>query len=324
MGMSRIASVLLNGVALLALTTSLASASPLALTAAGISQGLVLTTFASGFSSTSANGAGPISYVNVPGSNNVLVSGYADHLLYNFATNADGQTIGNGTASTQAYSAPAGLAVLGGNIYVADQGYGVSRVDSSGNLISATAAMSGATGIVGSVATGQLYVSAAGGLYTLSTSGTQTLFKSGNYDGLTVSGNGQVLFAEANQHIYGYDLTNSGTQVFDSGFISGADGALLANLGGQDVLFVNTNNGELWEVNLSNSSQTLIADGGSRGDLMSLDTTNNTAIISQSNSLVRLSLPSGSSFSGVQVPEPASIAVLGVGLLGLLRLRRRK
>lgn len=88
------------------------------------------------------------------------------------------------------------------------------------------------------------------------------------------------------------------------------------------MLFVNTNFGELWEVSLNDSTQTLVASGGSRGDLVSYDTSNNTAILSQTDSMLRLSLPAGSSFSTTNVPEPGTLALMGFGLLGLARVRR--
>ncbi len=90
------------------------------------------------------------------------------------------------------------------------------------------------------------------------------------------------------------------------------------------MLFVNTNLGELWEVSLNDSTQTLVASGGSRGDLVSYDTSNNTAILSQTDSMLRLSLPAGFSFSTstTNVPEPGILALMGFGLLGLARVRR--
>ncbi len=157
----------------------------------------------------------------------------------------------------------------------------------------------------------------------LEITGAVSVLATGGFDGLSVSADGTELFAEDNQHVYGYTLSTNAV-VFDSGFIAGADGALVANLAGTPVLFVNTNYGDIYEVALSDSTQTLIADSGSRGDIAALDTSNNTAIFSQSNTLVRLSLPAGSSFGVTAVPEPASLALFGIGLFGIARLRRAR
>ncbi len=64
----------------------------------------------------------------------------------------------------------------------------------------------------------------------------------------------------------------TGAQVFDSGFIpDGIDGTAIGygNLAGN--IFVNTNGGTVFEVNLTTNAQTLIASGGSRGDFVTVD-----------------------------------------------------
>ena len=217
------------------------------------------------------------------------------------------------------------MAALNGSIYVADQGGGaISRIVGYGNVLGLAGYVGGATGLTASTATGLLYASGSAGLVSLNpTTGAVSVLATGGFDGLSVSADGTELFAEDNQHVYGYTLSTNAV-VFDSGFIAGADGALVANLAGTPVLFVNTNYGDIYEVALSDSTQTLIADSGSRGDIAALDTSNNTAIFSQSNTLVRLSLPAGSSFGVTAVPEPASLALFGIGLFGIARLRRAR
>ena len=217
------------------------------------------------------------------------------------------------------------MAALNGSIYVADQGGGaISRIDGYGNVLGLAGYVGGATGLTASTATGLLYASGSAGLVSLNpTTGAVSVLATGGFDGLSVSADGTELFAEDNQHVYGYTLSTNAV-VVDSGFIAGADGALVANLAGTPVLFVNTNYGDIYEVALSDSTQTLIADSGSRGDIAALDTSNNTAIFSQSNTLVRLSLPAGSSFGVTAVPEPASLALFGIGLFGIARLRRAR
>ena len=136
---------------------------------------------------------------------------------------------------------------------------------------------------------------------------TKTLFANVTADGLSLSPNGKTLFAAidggaSSGHVLGFD-TVTGKQVFDSGFIpNGPDGTAVGT--GplfSNYLFVNTNGGTVVEINLTTFAQTTIATGGSRGDLVSVDASTNTLLLTQTNSIIRLS---GASFA---VPEPASL-----------------
>jgi hypothetical protein len=121
----------------------------------------------------------------------------------------------------------------------------------------------------------------------------------------------------------GFD--SSGNIVFDSGFIPGnADGAAVGFGALAGNIFVNTNSGTVVEVNLSTLMQTTIADGGSRGDLVSVDPFDSSLFITQTDRVMRLSGPVGSGFGPNPVPEPASMALFGIGVLGLVAYAWRK
>jgi PEP-CTERM motif len=76
------------------------------------------------------------------------------------------------------------------------------------------------------------------------------------------------------------------------------------------LIFANTNSGQLFEINLTTQVETLIATGGSRGDFVTVDPTNNTLLLTQTDRLVRLN---GASFNAV--PEPSPLVLAGVGAL---------
>jgi len=52
---------------------------------------------------------------------------------------------------------------------------------------------------------------------------------------------------------------------------------------------VNTNSGTLIEINQTTMAQTVLAIGGSRGDFVTVDPTNDTLLITQTDRIIRLS-----------------------------------
>ena len=53
-------------------------------------------------------------------------------------------------------------------------------------------------------------------------------------------------------------------------------------------LFVNTNGGTVVEANLATAAQTVIASGGSRGDWVTVDPSNGTLLLTQTDRIMRL------------------------------------
>jgi hypothetical protein len=164
------------------------------------------------------------------------------------------------------------------------------------------------TGLAADPFTGHLFVSTLSGNDILNVDPigkTQTHFVSASADGLALSNDGTILYgAVLNGHILGWS-TATGAQVFDSGFISGGpDGVAVGTGAFAGELLVNTNGGNLYEINETTLAQALIATGGSRGDFVTVDPTNGTFLITQSDRIMRLSGPSS-------VPEPSSIWLLG-------------
>lgn len=303
----------------------------LTLTPAGMAEGFSLSTFATGFPTDGNIGPLGIAYVG----STVLVSDYPGNVRV-FATDTDGQSAGAATLAPYFYgnTNAVGMAQYNGNIYMSEQGAGkLDLLKSDGTLDhTISSSIPSATGITISQI-GTIYVSTGGGgIFTVNpTTGTATQFKNYEADGLSLSADNSVLYeANNNGHIYGFNTSDpavNAVPVFDSGAIpGGVDGTAIGSGALAGNLFVNTNGGTVYEVNLASSALTQIASGGSRGDFVSVDPNNGTLLLTQTDSIIRLSPPSGGGF-GNTVPEPSTWASFGLGSLGLggllLRARRR-
>jgi sugar lactone lactonase YvrE len=306
------------------------------LTSAAVADGYTLSTFVSGIPA-SGFCCGPVGVMNTTGGN-IMIADYGIGQVSVFS-DTNGQTWGAGTPAATAYGTNnvAGLASFGGNLYATRQSTGqVITIDAAGNQTGVIASISGATGIIGSTATGQLYVSTGGNIFSVDpTSHAVATFVSGGAggaaDGLSLSADGSILYAANNGagHIYGFNTTTH-AMVFDSGFIAGGvDGTAFGAGGLAGNLFVNTNGGTLVKVNLTTLAQTVLVTGGSRGDFVWVDSNtgnpnDGTLLFTQTDSVLRLTAPAGGGFVG-NVPEPETYAMLiaGLGMLGFTARRRK-
>ncbi len=307
----------------------------LVLTQAGVDQGFTLTTFASGF--PTAYGVGPLG-IAFPAGGGVLVSDYPGNVRL-FPTDSDGQVAGP-VAQNYGVGNATGLTQVGNNIYMAQQTRGaVVQLNSNGTWNQdVVTGVSFATGIVANPANDHLLVSTAGSpptwIYDVNPiAKTSTPLFNAALDGLTITPDGKTLYgAGGNSQILGYDLA-TGNQVFDSGYIpGGVDGAALGTGSLAGNIFVNTHAGTVVELNLATGLQTLLASGGSRGDFVTVDPNNGSLLLTQMDSIVRLTPPAGGGFGGSApsgpagdapgVPEPSTLALFGLGGIALAGWRR--
>ena len=303
------------------------SGAGLTLTTAASREGFGLTVFASNF--PSSGNVGPLG-VAFTSSGGVLVSDDPGNVRL-FATDTDGQNAASATIGhNYGYSNAVGLASVGSNIYMTRQGTGdLVQINSNGTFNQEiVTGLPSATGLTADPLNGHLFVSTLNGgnaIYDVDpVTMTKRLVESGTYiDGITLSADGKTIYGAdgANGHLYGFN-TATGALVFDSGAIPGGiDGSALGTGSLLGNIFLNTNGGTVYEVNLTTLAQTEIASGGSRGDFVTVDP-NGTLLLTQTDSIYRLTAPSGSGFG--TVPEPSSVLLVGIGCVGAAFHARRK
>ena len=300
--------------------TGISARADMVLTSTALDQGLTLSTFASGFP-FNGGGVGPLGVAFLP-TGGVLVSDYPGNVRL-FASDSNGQNASGAPVSQNfGYANAVDIAQVGGKIYMTQQGAGtLVQINPDGTLNHVIATgMPSATGMIADPTTGHLFVSTVGSnvIYNVDPIAmTKTVFVQASADGLALSADASTLYGEVYGHILAWN-TRTGTQVFDSGAIPGSpDGTAIGAGRFAGDLFVNTNGGQLYEINQTTLAQTLLGDGGSRGDFVTVDPTNDTLLLTQTDRLLRLS---GASFQ--PTPEPASWALFGCGIAGVTMLRK--
>jgi uncharacterized protein (TIGR03437 family) len=275
---------------------------PLKLTSQGIAAGFRLTMFIDRFDPIST--IGPIG-IEFPNAGGVLVSEFSGDVRH-FPNRADGQHADTAPVRSQ-YNYGGGMAKSGGRIYLADlQGLIRLKDDGTHDQVVFRDGFEDGVGLVTNPLNGHLFLSIrpSGGTHRLvdidPVTKAVTTFKSGvSVDGLSFTPDGKTLYAaEINTgRIIGFRTSDS-AQVFDSGPIAGGpDGALVGGGKLAGLLFVNCNDGRVVQVDLATKVQTVIATGGSRGDLIAVDPFDGSLLLTQSDSIVRLGPADGSTFA---------------------------
>ncbi len=273
------------------------------LTPAASTAGFKLTLFADGF--PNVYGIGPVG-IGFPNSGGVVVTDYPGNVRL-FPTNTDGQHANAiNPAQNLGSSSGAGIAKAGGHIFAGDQTAGSLlqlNDDGTTNQVIISSGLPNDAGVAANPTNRHIFVSVRGGPNSILdinpvTKTVTTFVDNVSADGLTFSPDGSVLYAAviSSDHIIGYRVSD-GAQIFDSGFISSLDGCAVGTGSLAGLLFVNTNDGRLVEVSLATSVQTVMASGGSRGDLVSSDP-KGSLLLTQTDSILRLTAPAGGGFGG--------------------------
>jgi hypothetical protein len=252
---------------------------------------------------------------------------------------SDGQTYASVLAkAATGVGTPSGMVYAGGHLYLGVVGGGYYEVNPTTlalTPLSLDQAVYHYYGMWANPTNGHFLAGDAYGLLDINpATGHVTVVGGAGPDGVTISPDGATGYGEYSGHILGYSLTslNPSTPIFDSGYLPGGpDGTGIITGGALNGdIIVNMNDGSIVLLDPLTKVTTLIATGGSRGDLVGPDMTSGTLLLDFSyDGLWRLAYAGGSIGGGggngnPGVPEPGTIFLLTAGLLSLGAWRLRK
>lgn len=314
---------------LITAVTAPSASAALVLTQAGIDLGFGLNLFADQFPSTGFC-CGPLG-VATSSSGKILIQDYRDHVVASF-NDANNQHYGDAVSSVVSGSTGYGTALTSANgvIYGTNDSAGgfVQRLNADGSFAAnITVGGTGKGGIWTNPVNGHLLVSGYSAIWDVDPlTGDRRLVVSVDVDGVSVSQDGKVVYGATNGSVLGW-LIADGTAVYNSGNIGSPDGtAVMYGTGGlAGSVIANGNDGTVRLLDIANHTSTIIASGGSRGDYVGLDLNDGTLLLTQTDSVYRLTCGAACSFVPPtnDVPEPGTWALALLALAGVRMSQRR-
>jgi hypothetical protein len=307
----------------LGLYGGIADAQQLILSHAALKAGWSQAIFASGFNSgLLATDIGNPLGIAFTDSGKVMVTEGHGHVLL-FPNDANNQVAGpQDITATYTYN-PCGLARVGSRYFMCRQhNQTVVELNPDGTYLQQIAIATHVTGITPNPSNGHLFITGydqtwIGDVDPVKKAASIFLTVPAGYlgsDGITTDG--VTLYAMVFElingsryggHILGWRVSDK-QLVYDSGFINAADGVAVGSGAFAGHLFVNTNFGELFDVDVNSQKITLLASRGTRGDFVTIDP-NGTLLVDETDQIVRLIPPSGQTFEAATVTvNPTTIA----------------
>jgi hypothetical protein len=306
----------LTAAMLLALTTS--APASLVLTSAGISDGFTLSTFVSGYFAQ----YGPLAQGIAP-NGNVITGSLLGTTIYAFK-DVDNQTLASAVNAVP-YTCETGncnfaMATAGGQVYGAQAFGGVYYHFASNGTFTPipnlqAANLRGNLGMWGDPTNGHLIASSNQGLVDIDpVAGSYRVINASLFpDGVSVSPNGAIAYVENSGTVQSYRISDGALlNTYFTGHSPDGTGVISGGKFNGDVV-VNNNDGTVGLLDPVTSSFTIIADSGTRGDFVSVDTSNGTLFLSQNDQVARLTCGANCSFNST--PEPGTLSLLGTGVI---------